>query len=238
MPDGDGGSYYFLVTMAGTCLTLASHCCEMRNLGTRDAIGVPSALAILAEAVRSANGVLAELDSVIAAGRQNAAAAVPVTARSGQSRGLRAPAALEVHYHDSDGEPCACAMPGTYAAVNGRGELIRPVLTAHTRDVILFALQEVAEDRQELVDKCDDPDHATGPCPTCGPRAATAAEVLAVADIIREAGTAAADPDACAECGEESAIHDSDYRGGASLPPVPPAGLTRCALAASWCPLP
>jgi hypothetical protein len=67
--DGDGGSYYFLVRVGGSRgLKLASHAYEMRKLdGARDELtGTASAMAILHEAVGSANGVLHDLDDYVA----------------------------------------------------------------------------------------------------------------------------------------------------------------------------
>jgi hypothetical protein len=60
--DGDGGYYYFLIRVGGGRLKLASCAYEMRKLGERDSAGVAAALAILDEAVCSANGVLASLE--------------------------------------------------------------------------------------------------------------------------------------------------------------------------------
>lgn len=63
--DRDGGYYYFLIRI-GHQLKLASHAYEMRKIdGARDKAGTGAALAILNEAVRSANGVLADLDEYV-----------------------------------------------------------------------------------------------------------------------------------------------------------------------------
>jgi hypothetical protein len=57
--DTDGGYYYFLVRLSWK-LKLATHAYEMRKLGEPDATGIEAALAILNEAVTSANSVLDE----------------------------------------------------------------------------------------------------------------------------------------------------------------------------------
>jgi hypothetical protein len=62
--DEDGGYYYFLVRI-GYRLKLASLACEMRKIDGRDESGVAAALAVLNEAVNSANGVLANLDEYV-----------------------------------------------------------------------------------------------------------------------------------------------------------------------------
>jgi hypothetical protein len=62
--DEDGGYYYFLVRI-GYQLKLASHAYEMRKIDGRDEAGVTAAIAILREAVRSANGVLGNLDEYV-----------------------------------------------------------------------------------------------------------------------------------------------------------------------------
>jgi hypothetical protein len=59
--DSDGGCYYFLVWL-GLWLKLATPAVEMRKLGEREATGVTAALAILTEAVASANRALDALD--------------------------------------------------------------------------------------------------------------------------------------------------------------------------------
>jgi hypothetical protein len=59
--DSDGGCYYFLIWLSYR-LKLATQAVEMRKLGERDAIGVAAALAILIEAVTSANATLEALD--------------------------------------------------------------------------------------------------------------------------------------------------------------------------------
>jgi hypothetical protein len=59
--DSDGGCYYFLVWL-GLRLKLATAAVEMRKLGEREATGVAAALAILTEAVASANEALDALD--------------------------------------------------------------------------------------------------------------------------------------------------------------------------------
>lgn len=66
--DSDGGYYYFLIRI-GYGLKLASHAYEMRKIDGRDDHGLSAALAILREAVRSANGVLSDLDEYVAAQR-------------------------------------------------------------------------------------------------------------------------------------------------------------------------
>ena len=63
--DSDGGYYRFIVGV-GPSLYLASHCTEMRKLGARDTTGLAAAMAILREAVQSANQVLADLDEYVA----------------------------------------------------------------------------------------------------------------------------------------------------------------------------
>ena len=63
--DEDGGYYYFLVRV-GWQLKLASHAYEMRKIDGRDESGVAAALAVLREAVNSANGVLNNLDLYVA----------------------------------------------------------------------------------------------------------------------------------------------------------------------------
>jgi hypothetical protein len=65
LDDSDGGCYHFLVWL-GLRLKLATPTVEMRKLGERDAIGVPAALAILVEAVTSANAALDALDEYVA----------------------------------------------------------------------------------------------------------------------------------------------------------------------------
>ena len=64
--DSDGGYYYFLVRL-GWKLKLATHAYEMRKLGRPAATGIEAALAILDEAVTSANSVLDALDEKTAA---------------------------------------------------------------------------------------------------------------------------------------------------------------------------
>lgn len=64
--DDDGGYYCFLVRVCGGRLKLASTSYEMRKLGERDATGTAAALAILDEAVWSANSVLANLEKYAA----------------------------------------------------------------------------------------------------------------------------------------------------------------------------
>jgi hypothetical protein len=64
--DDDGGYYYFLVRVGGPCgLKLASHAYEMRKLDGHEEAGATAALAVLREAVRSANGVLQDLDEYV-----------------------------------------------------------------------------------------------------------------------------------------------------------------------------
>ena len=65
--DSDGGYYYFLVRL-GWKLKLATHAYEMRKLGRPAATGIEAALAILDEAVTSANSVLDALDENAAQG--------------------------------------------------------------------------------------------------------------------------------------------------------------------------
>jgi hypothetical protein len=64
--DSDGGYYYFLIRVGNYRLKLASVAYEMRKIGERDATGATAALAILDEAVSSANSVLADLEKYIA----------------------------------------------------------------------------------------------------------------------------------------------------------------------------
>jgi hypothetical protein len=64
--DSDGGVYYFIVRL-GIRLKLATLFEEMRRLGEPDSIGITAALAILAEAVISANATLDALDEFVAA---------------------------------------------------------------------------------------------------------------------------------------------------------------------------
>jgi hypothetical protein len=71
--DEDGGYYFFLVYLSWD-LKLASRSVEMRKLGERDATGITAALAILDEAVSSANFALTQLDEYIA---KRITAAVP-----------------------------------------------------------------------------------------------------------------------------------------------------------------
>jgi len=59
--DDDGGYYYFLVR-PDRRLKLATHDREMRHVGAPGATGIEAALAILEEAVTSANSVLDDLD--------------------------------------------------------------------------------------------------------------------------------------------------------------------------------
>ncbi len=63
--DSDGGYYNFLVWV-GLRLKLATPTAEMRKLGEREAVGVAAALAILTEAVASANRALEALDEYVA----------------------------------------------------------------------------------------------------------------------------------------------------------------------------
>lgn len=64
--DSDGGYYYFLIRVGRHRLKLASTAYEMRKLGERGATGTTAALAILDEAVWSANSVLAGLETYTA----------------------------------------------------------------------------------------------------------------------------------------------------------------------------
>lgn len=64
--DSDGGGYCFMVRL-GLHLKLATWFQEMRKVGERDATGIPAAMAILTEAVTSANATLDALDEVVAA---------------------------------------------------------------------------------------------------------------------------------------------------------------------------
>jgi hypothetical protein len=64
--DSDGGCYYFMIRL-GLSLKLASLFEEMRRLGEREATGVAAAMAILTEAVTSANATLDAVDEFVAA---------------------------------------------------------------------------------------------------------------------------------------------------------------------------
>lgn len=64
--DLDGGGYHFTIAPRGG-LKLATFFEEMRKIGEPDATGIPAAMAILAEAVTSANATLYALDDFIAA---------------------------------------------------------------------------------------------------------------------------------------------------------------------------
>ena len=64
--DSDGGGYCFMVRL-GLHLKLATWFEEMRKVGERDATGIPAAMAILTEAVSSANATLDALDEFVAA---------------------------------------------------------------------------------------------------------------------------------------------------------------------------
>jgi hypothetical protein len=63
--DSDGGCYYFVVRL-GFRLKLATSAVEMYKLGERDSTGAAAALAILIEAVASANRALDALDEYVA----------------------------------------------------------------------------------------------------------------------------------------------------------------------------
>lgn len=64
--DLDGGGYHFTIAPGGG-LKLATLFAEMRKIVEPDATGIPAAMAILAEAVASANATLYALDDFIAA---------------------------------------------------------------------------------------------------------------------------------------------------------------------------
>jgi hypothetical protein len=66
--DGDGGYYQFVIRI-GVRLKLTSRSEEMRKLGERDATGTAAALAILREAVETANTELYNLDEYVASRR-------------------------------------------------------------------------------------------------------------------------------------------------------------------------
>lgn len=64
--DGDGGAYCFMLRL-GAHLKLATFFEDMRKLGEPHATGITAALAVLTEAVTSANATLAALDTFVAA---------------------------------------------------------------------------------------------------------------------------------------------------------------------------
>jgi hypothetical protein len=63
--DDEGGGYYFFVVYLGHSLKLATRSIEMRKLVDMDQTGVPAALSILDEAVKSANWALTHLDEYV-----------------------------------------------------------------------------------------------------------------------------------------------------------------------------
>ena len=65
LPSNDGDDYQFQVYVGRYRLTLTSHTEAISRLGEPGATGVAAALAVLEEAVRSANGVLDDLDTYI-----------------------------------------------------------------------------------------------------------------------------------------------------------------------------